>query len=258
MTDSRWKIKQLLFWHLIIALLLTSFFWPVSAIYWKKLDVAFFKWINGSLRDSPGSQLFWALANHRLADWLEDVFILGFFTLYIRSVQKELRLKKIATLIFCALYIAAIIFFVNGKLFRKSLIFPRESPTMVVSDSIRLSEHISWLKVKDDSTKCFPGDHGTTAILFASCYYFLAGWRLGLIAVVYGAFLCLPRMIVGAHWLSDVVVGSGCLTAFFLSWAFCTPFGNYWSQEIEDGLKNSWKRLQILIAWTRRPQKESH
>jgi membrane-associated phospholipid phosphatase len=97
------------------------------------------------------------------------------------------------------------------------------SPTMVIDDSIRLSKEIPWMKIKDGSSKSFPGDHGTTALLFAASFSYLAGWRLGILASFYAAFLCMPRLITGAHWLSDVLVGSGTITMIFLSWAFCTP-----------------------------------
>jgi membrane-associated phospholipid phosphatase len=36
----------------------------------------------------------------------------------------------------------------------------------------------------------------------------------------------MPRLITGAHWLSDVLVGSGGIVLFFLSIAFCTPLAN--------------------------------
>src|SRR6185369_8486193 len=114
---------------------------------------------------------------------------------------------------------AATIYFINRKLFSSYLIIPRTSPTRVVEDSIRLSEMVPWLHVKDGSARSFPGDHGTTALLFSASYTILAGWRLGIIALLYGAFLCLTRLITGAHWLSDVIVGSGCIAIFVLSWA---------------------------------------
>ncbi len=241
------NLRKLFFWHLVIALLIGSFLWAPTRALWTQMDIAFFKWINGSLADRPWWQYFWALANHKLADWVEDIFILGFFFLYIRTVQKGLRLQKTAGLLFSILYIAAIIYFVNRLFFRKYCQIPRESPTLVVDGSVRLSEQISWLHVKDDSTKSFPGDHGTTALLFAASYFLLAGWRLGIWALFYGIFLCLPRLITGAHWLSDVIIGSGCITIFFLSWAFCTPLLQKCTHAIEKFLRLfSWRKTQLL------------
>lgn len=227
-----WRLKTLLLWHIVGALLMTSLFWEVTKAYWEAIDIAFFKMINSTLKGRPLWQLFWATANHKLADWVEDLCILCFFIAYVRKAHKSLRLQKVSELIFCALYIGAIIYFVNRLLFRENLSIPRLSPTLVVDDSVRLSEEIPWMKIKDDSSKSFPGDHGTTALLFAASFSYLAGWRLGVLASLYAAFLCLPRLITGAHWLSDVIVGSGTITIICLSWAFCTPLFSRFTENV--------------------------
>jgi membrane-associated phospholipid phosphatase len=202
--------------------------------------------INSTLENRPTWQLFWAMANHKLADWIEDLVVLGFFIAYVRAAHKSLRLHRVSQLIFCVVYIAAIIYFVNRMIFRENLNIPRLSPTLVVDDSIRLSREIPWMKIKDDSSKSFPGDHGTTALLFASSFAFLAGWRLGILAALYAAFLCMPRLITGAHWLSDVVVGSGTITIVFLSWAFCTPLFARFTSACE----RFFHRVASLKKWT--------
>jgi membrane-associated phospholipid phosphatase len=222
-SQREWKLKSLLVWNIIGTLLFASLFMPLTQPYWDTLNVAFFKMINSSLRDRPTWQLFWACANHKYADWVEDVCILGFFIAYVRNASKGLRLKRVCNLIFCVLYIGLIIFLVNEVLFRGQLKISHPSPSLVVENSVRLSKEIPWMKIKDSATKSFPGDHGTTALLFGASFAYLAGWRLGLLASLYAVFLCIPRLIVGAHWLSDIVVGSGTITIFFLSWAFCSP-----------------------------------
>jgi membrane-associated phospholipid phosphatase len=235
-----WKLKILLFCHIIGALLFASLFWPVTKAYWEVIDIAFFKWVNFPLRDRPALQLFWAMANHKFADWVEDLCVLTFFITHVRQAHKALRMRKVFELAFCVLYIAAIIYFVNQILFRENLSIPRLSPTKVVDDSVRLSQEIPWMKIKDGSSKSFPGDHGTTALLFATSFSYLAGWRLGILASLYAAFLCMPRLVTGAHWLSDVLVGSGTITMIFLSWAFCTPLFSRFT----DGCQRLFTRLR--------------
>ena len=220
---TEWKLKRLLLLHILAALLFTSLFWSVTKPYWEIVDVAFFKMINSSLVGRPSWQLFWAMANHKLADWIEDLCVLLFFVAYVRQVKGQLRARRVFELLFLILYIAAIIYFVNQLFFRENFSISRLSPTLSVEGSIRLSQEIPWMKIKDVSSKSFPADHGTTALLFAAGFSYLAGWRLGILATLYAAFLCMPRLITGAHWLSDVLVGSGTITIIFLSWAFCTP-----------------------------------
>lgn len=222
--ETRWKIPQLIFCHFLVLLFVSTFLWPLTEGFWKSLDIAFFKGINSSLIDHPSLQFFWACANHRYADWVEDIFILGFFILHIKSFKKGTQIRGIAQFVFCALYVAAIIYFVNRVIFRENFVIYRDSPSIVIDETFRLSDVISWMRIKVDSTKCFPGDHATTAILFSACYTFYAKKRFAILAILYGVFLCMPRMIVGAHWLSDVLIGSGSIALITLSWAFCTPF----------------------------------
>jgi Kdo2-lipid A phosphotransferase len=217
------KFRALLYCHLMIFFLLGTFTWAPTRVYWDQLDLFFFHLLNDPLHTHPSLQIFWAFANHKWADWIEDLCILGFFYAYVRNAPKMLRKRKIAELLFCTLYIALIIFFVNRLLFRSHLQFPRESPTLVVDGSLHLSDAINWLHIKDESTKCFPADHATTAILFGASFSYFAGWRFGIPASLYALFLSLPRMAAGAHWLSDALVGSGTIVLFFLSWALCTP-----------------------------------
>lgn len=225
MTTS-YKLRFLFVLQTLLVLLITSLLWPKVGIYWQKLDIAFFKLINQSLLDNHYWQIFWACANHKYADWIEDLCILVFFTIWIQKSPYSLRKIRIAQLLFCILYIAFILFFVNRVLFRDFISIPRLSPSLVVENSVILSQEIPWMKIKDVSRTSFPGDHATTALLFAASFSCLAGWRFAIVSWIYASFLCIPRLITGAHWLSDVVVGSGGITLFFLSIAFCTPLAH--------------------------------
>ncbi len=222
-TLKNWNLKGLLLCNLLAIFLIGSLTIPFTKHYWDILDVAFFKLINGSLEGHLGPQIFWAIANHKYADWFEDLCILGFFIAYVRQAASSLRLRRVFELIFCVLCIACVIIFINDMLFRQHWKIPRLSPTRVMDSSIHISHSVPWLHIKTGSSNSFPGDHATTAILFAAGLSYLAGWRMGLIACLYGAFLCVPRLIIGAHWLSDVIVGSGSIALLFLSWAFCSP-----------------------------------
>ncbi len=233
---TRWKWKELLFSHLIIALLIGTLFWNMTESVWQTIDVFIFKILNGSLEGNPQWQLFWALANHKLADWLEDLCFIALFVLYIKHLPQGHRSRGVAQLIFTGLYMGAIIYYVNRCLFRETLELARNSPTHLVESRFLLSEKISWLKIKDSSTKSFPGDHGTTALLFGALYSYFAKGRLALFAAFYAIFLCLPRLITGAHWFSDVFIGSGSISLFFCSWAFCSPYGTMVIDWIEKAL----------------------
>jgi membrane-associated phospholipid phosphatase len=98
-----------------------------------------------------------------------------------------------------------------------------------------LAAKANWLKVKFKSPKSFPGDHAVTALCLITGFSYLGRKRLvvALTAVCYGIFLCLPRMVAGAHWLSDVLIGSGSIVTIGFSLAFFSPFASFCISRIE-------------------------
>ncbi len=231
----KWNLKGLILGHIIIAFLIVTYIFAKPVWHW--VDVHFFQAINSTLEGHKWWQVFWACANHRMADWVEDVFIIGFFSIYISQAPKYFKLRRLAEFLFCILYVALIIFLVNEVLFRGHLKIPSQSPTLIVENCVRLSQLVPWMKVKDVASRSFPGDHGTTALLFGGAMLFFTRGKLRLIACLYAAFLCIPRLITGAHWLSDIIVGSGTIALFFLSWALFSPLHSICISKIETFLK---------------------
>jgi membrane-associated phospholipid phosphatase len=212
-----------LFYHLIGALLLVTFFLPGLSTLWGLIDSKTFHLLNHSFLDRPNWQLFWAFANHRLADWLEDLCILGFFLAAIAKAPKSLKKRRSAEMIFIILLIAVTILLFNRLICRDLLRLRRLSPTAIFEQPFLLSETLPWMTIKDISSKSFPGDHATTALIFGLSYFRFVKGRLGLAALIYALFLCLPRLMAGAHWLSDLIVGTGLLISFVWGLSFGTP-----------------------------------
>lgn len=238
------RFKPLLFWNcLSLALFATLFLFSET---WSKIDIFFFRLVNEPLRDSHLLRTFWALANLRLADWFEDLCILGFCIAAIWKSQKGTRVKRGAQFFFCLLLTALTILLVNRLFCRDFLRLRRASPSMVVDQFVDISQSISWIHFKVHSNKSIPGDHATTALMFAVSYAYLVRGRLGFLALLYGAFLCLPRLTVGAHWLSDIVVGSGCIVMVSISWAFFTPCADRVVSAIERVVKKIWRPIRLV------------
>lgn len=227
------KWKPLLLCHLFVLFLLASFLWPPTRHFWDIFDVAAFKFLNNTLKDHPSVQLFWAFVNHKRADLVEDAIFLLFFTVAIVKAPKEMRLRRAAQFLFCVILAASVNYFITRTLLREHFLIPRESPSLVVTPCVRLSQEIPWLLIKDETLASFPGDHATTLFLFAALYTLFAGKRLGLYACAYAAFRCLPRLIIGAHWVSDLLVGTSSLVLLVLSWVLCTPLHRWIIDTIE-------------------------
>lgn len=220
---DRMRWRALVIWNMTGALLLLSLFSPLTRPVWSALDLYVFRFLNGSLDGHPNWQHFWAMANHKAADWVADLFILGFYCLAVFKNPPKKRKEKILQFLFCLLLTAITILVINRFMCRDILKLRRKSPSQVVPDALNIAQLVPWITFKANTSKSFPGDHATTALMFGFSYAYFVRGKLGIAAIIYGAFLCLPRLIVGAHWLSDVIVGSGVIVILSLSWALCSP-----------------------------------
>lgn len=217
----RWKPFLLSFG--LIAFLWITFLSPLTQPLWNSLDLAVFKALNSTLKDNKFLQYFWATLNHKKMDLVEDVVFLLFFAWGIVSTPKGQRWRKTAEFIFCILIAASVIFFINRNFLRHNHFIPRESPSLVVSPCVRISEEIPWTDVKDETVSSFPGDHATTLLLFGLLFSSFVPRRLAIPAWIYVALRTLPRLVVGAHWFSDIAVGSVTVALFFTALFLYTP-----------------------------------
>lgn len=222
--QKNWNIKSLIFVHLFVIFLLSTWYLPLTRTAWNLIDQQVFFLLNASLKHSFW-QNFWALANHKKTDWLHDVFMLLFFFFYIKkALGKKEKVQRASELIASILFFALTIFTINKTLVPNFFHLSRSSPSITYEGAIRLSQILDWLAIKDYSRCCFPADHGTTASLFVGTIYLLMGRKAGFIALLYGIFFCLPRLVVGAHFTTDILIGSVPIALIALGWAYLSPF----------------------------------
>lgn len=216
-------------------LLLASWFFPPTANFWSTFDSWAFHSLNNAVRDKPLTQIFWALANVRLADLFGALFIVGFSLLYVFDKGKQRAASRLAQFFYY------LIWFELGMLFLKEVLFHilvavnflRDSPSLVFSDTVLLSQAVPWLKIKDSSRWCFPSDHAFIVLQWACFIWVYSGWRIGIVAFISSWFFILPRLIGGAHWISDVLVGSLPIALVFVALACFTPLYTFGMRYLE-------------------------
>jgi membrane-associated phospholipid phosphatase len=108
---------------------------------------------------------------------------------------------------------------------------------LVVEGAARLSELVpGWAErwdMQDSATRSVPGDHASALLIWAMFISLLArNWRL-LLAWTMAAVFMLPRLMAGAHWGSDAVVGGLFLALLGLVWPCFTPFACKASEWLE-------------------------
>ena len=218
---SRWFFVL----HLFAALLVGSLLVPPTDAVWRDFDTFCFRSLNESIIGHPVQQAFWAIANIKITDIFGASFLLFSFLIYIFEAQGNERRQRVAQFLY------TLVWFEISILICKQVYTPicesngisRHSPTIVLPDAFMLSEVIPWAKIKDSSCFCFPADHASIVFQWCAFLWYFAGWRRGISIFLCSAIFLLPRLISGAHWTSDLIVGSGSVVLIALAWALNTP-----------------------------------
>lgn len=217
------KSRRAATWAVAIAVcLVASWLVPPFAAVWDWIDASVFRALNGSLAWGMSWQLFWAMANCRGFDAIAGSLIVGLFACFLRSSHIQHRLALVLS--FGVTTAMALVWqLAIGQLFIEQLLaYERPSPTAVYENANRLSLLFPEWKPKDYSPWSFPSDHGYVLATLVGFFWFHGNRRFFWAALTIGVVLALPRLVSGAHWLSDVVVGSGAMTLTFVAIFFLT------------------------------------
>lgn len=240
---TRWNVPTLVVVHVFAALLLGSFFWPVTfGGFWQVIDERIFLTLNGTLAGGDG---LWtgivAFTNIRFYDVLSALFLIALILGFVFLGKTGDIGKRFTAVLFIGLYVTIVTF---ARRESGLLTYGRDSPSMVMAVFHDLRTMFPGMNPKVTSGNAFPGDHGITAVLFTIMFWYFAGWRAGLISLLQIPLFVMPRLIGGAHWFTDAFVGGLAFGSMAATWALCTPFGGFCCRLLLDPVRKG----QDLLA----------
>jgi len=239
-----WRPIPLILCNLLALILLVSWYTQTGQAIWQSLDGWVFYKLNGSLAEGYYWQLFWAVTNTKSFDRVSALLILLIYSFYIFSGNREQMIQRTASglLIFLATILTI--------QFSKNLLdYGRLGPSISLQPAILLTEVINSFEFKDASTNSFPGDHAIALIMFTSMVWFFSGRSYGLVMLLLSIFLMLPRMVVGAHWLTDNLVGGGYVSLIAVSWLLATPLHQQIIQYFTPLIAKFYALIERLLAF---------
>lgn len=200
--------------------LFLSWFLPVNHGFWLPLDTGIFHFFNQQLVKSQAFLWLVAITNNRAFDGC-SLLAMGGLMLSFWLKEDATGRRRIIIIGLVMLLTAVVI----NQLAQGLMPVKRSSPTLSFPDVYRVSEllHIS---TKDASKDSFPGDHGMMLLIFSAFmlrYFGKKAFFIGLVIVVVFAF---PRVMIGAHWLTDIAVGSLSAVLIGLPWCLMTPLSD--------------------------------
>lgn len=186
--------------------------------WWDVADVAFFRFLNGSLPQAQWWQQLWAIGNNHFFDFLALLLMLWLVFDYITGEERRHvpeRMAVVVTIVVTILVASVLTNIMDSG--------ERASPTAALEGAFMLSEHVTWLQTKDISHNSYPSDHATILLMMSLMLWHFAGRKAGLLMLAAGLFFTFPRVIGGAHWLTDIMAGSIPLSLSMVALCIYTP-----------------------------------
>ncbi|MGK9172178.1 phosphatase PAP2 family protein [Yokenella regensburgei] len=214
------RLPQILLLNIAGLALSLSWYLPVNHGVWFTLDASIFHFFNQGLVESRAFLWLVALTNNRAFDACS---LLAMGCLMLSFWMKEDRLGRRRILI---IGLTMLLFAVAINQLAQLLIpIKRASPTLFFSDIHRVSELLSF-PTKDASKDSFPGDHGMMLLIFSAIMLRYFGKKAFAIALIIFVVFAFPRVMSGAHWFTDIAVGSLSVALIALPWCLMTPLSD--------------------------------
>ncbi|MGP3281737.1 phosphatase PAP2 family protein [Serratia bockelmannii] len=217
---TRRNLPFILFFNLLGVALFLSWFLPANHGGWFTLDSAIFFFFNRHLATAPAFLHLVAITNNRAFDAI-SLLAMGLLYLYFYLKQDAAGRRRLV-ITGVVMLLTAVVLNQLGHL----LPVKHPSPTLTFDNINRVSE-LTGIPTKDASGDSFPGDHGMMLIIF-SCFmlrYF--GRGAFAIALLITLVFSLPRVMIGAHWFTDIAVGSLSVVLVGASWVLMTPCSDW-------------------------------
>ncbi|MGO2142107.1 MAG: phosphatase PAP2 family protein [Serratia bockelmannii] len=217
---TRRNLPFILFFNLLGVALFLSWFLPANHGGWFTLDSAIFFFFNRHLATDPAFLHLVAITNNRAFDAI-SLLAMGLLYLYFYLKQDAAGRRRLVITGVVMLLTAVVL-----NQFGHLLPVKHPSPTLTFDNINRVSE-LTGIPTKDASGDSFPGDHGMMLIIF-SCFmlrYF--GRGAFAIALLITLVFSLPRVMIGAHWFTDIAVGSLSVVLVGASWVLMTPCSDW-------------------------------
>ena len=197
-----------------------SWYLPVNHGFWFPLDSAIFHFFNQALAKSPAFLWLVAVTNNRAFDGC-SLLAMGCLMLSFWLKEDKSGRRHILIIGLVMLLLAVVI----NQLATAIIPVKRSSPTLFFTDIYRVSE-LLHIPTKDASRNSFPGDHGMMLLIFSTIMLRYFGKKAFAIPLIIFGVFAFPRLRIGAHWFTDIAVGSLSVALIALPWCLMTPLSD--------------------------------
>ena len=203
--------------------ILTNWYYSGEDSIWFYLDKNTFFFFNQLIENNLIFRYIVAITNLRMFD------AVGFLAMFLILFSYYLKADKPTRHFIICMGITILLTAVLVKQFNNFINIHRASPTLYFKEQglpLVLVSELTGLPAKDTSGSCFPGDHGMCLIIFCLFMLRYMGSRAFILGLTVVVLFSLPRIMGGAHWLTDVLVGAVSCNLIVVSVVLLSPISD--------------------------------
>ena len=204
-------------------ILFLSWYLPANHGFWFAIDKGIFYFFNRLVAESRAFLYFVAFTNFRAFDAVAFLFMLAIF-LYYFFRQDATGKRRMLCMGIAMLLSVALVKIADGRLDINRL--SASAYFQSIKEPVNFVSRMTGWHVKDRSVTSFPGDHGMMLLIFTSFMGKYFGKKAFLSGLQVFLVFSLPRIMSGAHWFTDIAVGSVSIILVVISWVLLTPFSD--------------------------------
>jgi len=243
--QGSWQPLQLAKSFALVILCLLLWFLPITHNICEHLDIELAYALNHSLLFGRAWQLLWGYLNHPNENWMNIIFMFTINMLGIFTIPKNQRLRAIALVIYCWITFQ-ICLLVTHKIFADWIEVQRNSPSLSIEPWNILSELLNIPNIKVYSHSSFPAGHALVLVFWLKFIELYANTKVQILAAITAVMLTLPRLISGAHWISDIIF-TICYSLFWFHLVVGTPLFALAINFLEQSITNP-RRIIIKVS----------
>lgn len=209
--------------------------------FWFALDKNIFYFFNRLLVENKFFMYFVAAINIRIFDLAALAAMLFVVYGYYRNSNAEGKRWLFCigvTMLLSAVVVKQLDFLIPIDRASASIYFDR------ISHDVGFVGKLSGWPAKDASGGSFPGDHGIMLLIFSAFMWKYLGTGAFVRASAVFVMFSLPRIMSGAHWFTDIAVGSVSVVLLVLSWILLSPVSDMVIANLEKVVPLRWFTLK--------------
>lgn len=236
MLKKQWNVVKIMISVALLVLGCAAWLAPETGVHLNELDIDISIFLNQFIGKNYWTY-FWGVFNKNFENYLNQIVMLLIMAYYIWKSDKKISAIAQAITVYSFLLLGI---FLMQLIFMDIINIKKPSPTLSIPNFVNISQLLQDPGIKSHSSRAFPSGHTFAMFYWAIFTARFLPRNLSALVWIAAIFFSLPRLMVGAHWPSDIIAAIF-IANFYVQLIISTPVYYVYNSAVEKIIKNIMK-----------------